>query len=73
MTVHMREGFAALQDEWQANHLWQGRMATLTAGKAPIRGEIMGVDCTGAIRLKVGGEKRSFSGGELSLRLSDDS
>ena len=72
MAVHMREGFTALQHEWQANHLWQGRMATLTAGNTPIKGEIMGVDCTGAIRLKVDGQERSFSGGELSLRLSDD-
>ncbi|MFI8483399.1 bifunctional biotin--[acetyl-CoA-carboxylase] ligase/biotin operon repressor BirA [Pseudomonas sp. NPDC078700] len=71
--IHMRDGFIALQEEWQANHLWQGRMATLTAGQTPIKGEILGVDATGAIRLKVDGEERSFSGGELSLRLSDDS
>lgn len=71
--VHMRNGFAALQAEWQDNHLWQGRMATLTAGQTPIKGEILGVDATGAIRLRVDGEERSFSGGELSLRLSDDS
>ncbi|ARU87032.1 bifunctional biotin--[acetyl-CoA-carboxylase] ligase/biotin operon repressor BirA [Pseudomonas sp. M30-35] len=71
--VHMRNGFAALQTEWQDNHLWQGRMATLTAGQTPIKGEILGVDATGAIRLRVDGEERSFSGGELSLRLSDDS
>lgn len=73
LDVQMRDGFAALQAQWQANHLWQGRMAVLTAGQSLIKGEILGVDTTGAIRLRVDGEERSFSGGELSLRLSDDS
>jgi len=69
----LREGFAALQDEWQACHLWQGRTVALTAGGEPIEGEVLGVDHSGAIRLRINGLERSFSGGELSLRLRDDS
>lgn len=73
LDIQLREGFAALQDEWQACHLWQGRSVALTAGGEPIEGEVLGVDHSGAIRLRVNGLERSFSGGELSLRLRDDS
>lgn len=73
LEIQLREGFAALQDEWQACHLWQGRTVALTAGGEPIEGEVLGVDHSGAIRLRINGLERSFSGGELSLRLRDDS
>lgn len=73
LEIQLRKGFAALQDEWQACHLWQGRTVTLTAGGEPIEGEVLGVDHSGAIRLRINGLERSFSGGELSLRLRDDS
>lgn len=73
LDIQLRGGFAALQDEWQACHLWQGRPVALTAGGEPIEGEVLGVDRSGAIRLRVDGAERSFSGGELSLRLRDDS
>lgn len=70
---HQEQGFIALRDEWQANHLWQGRTVTLTAGAQPIEGEVLGVDSTGAICLRVAGQERVYSGGELSLRLKNDS
>lgn len=73
LDIQLREGFAALQHEWQACHLWQGRAVALTAGDEPIEGEVLGVDRSGAIRLRINGVERSFSGGELSLRLRDDS
>ncbi|WP_339414550.1 bifunctional biotin--[acetyl-CoA-carboxylase] ligase/biotin operon repressor BirA [Pseudomonas sp. EA_35y_Pfl2_R5] len=73
LDTQLREGFAAFQDEWQACHLWQGRGVVLTAGGEPIEGEVLGVDRSGAIRLRINGVERSFSGGELSLRLRDDS
>jgi BirA family biotin operon repressor/biotin-[acetyl-CoA-carboxylase] ligase len=73
LDVQLSDGFAALQDEWQANHLWQARAVSLTAGGEPIEGVVLGVDGSGAIRLRVDGAERSFSGGELSLRLRDDS
>lgn len=69
---HQAQGFAALKDEWQNNHLWQGRTVVLAAGAQPVEGEVLGVDSTGAIRLRVEGMERSFSGGEISLRLRND-
>lgn len=73
LDIQQRLGFSALQEEWQAAHLWQGRAVALTAGGEPIEGIVLGVDGSGAVRLRVDGAERSFSGGELSLRLRDDS
>ena len=73
LDVQLRDSFAVMRDEWQACHLWQGRSVALTAGGEPIEGEVLGVDRSGAIRLRVDGAERSYSGGELSLRLRDDS
>jgi BirA family biotin operon repressor/biotin-[acetyl-CoA-carboxylase] ligase len=46
---------------------------SLIAGVNQIDGEVLGIDGQGALRLKVGGVEKVFSGGELSLRLRDDS
>ena len=73
LDIQLREGFTALRDEWQACHLWQGRSVALTAGGEPIEGDVLGVDHYGAIRLRINELEQSFSGGELSLRLRDDS
>ncbi|MBC9252428.1 biotin--[acetyl-CoA-carboxylase] ligase [Pseudomonas alcaligenes] len=73
LNVHRARGFAALRDEWEAAHLWQGREVQLSAGPQQIQGIVLGVDRQGALRLNVAGEERAFSGGELSLRLRDDS
>lgn len=70
---HQVEGFSAIQSEWEQNHLWQGRAVSLIAGVKQIDGEVLGIDKQGALRLKVDGVEKSFSGGELSLRLRDDS
>lgn len=73
LDIQMQHGFVALQDEWQRNHLWQLRPVVLAAGGEPVEGLVLGVDHSGAIRLQVKGAERVFSGGELSLRLRDDS
>jgi BirA family biotin operon repressor/biotin-[acetyl-CoA-carboxylase] ligase len=70
---HQVDGFSAIQAEWEQNHLWQGRAVSLIAGVNHIEGEVLGIDSQGALRLKVGGVEKVFSGGELSLRLRDDS
>jgi BirA family biotin operon repressor/biotin-[acetyl-CoA-carboxylase] ligase len=70
---HQVEGFSSIQSEWEQNHLWQGRAVSLIAGVNQIDGEVLGIDKQGALRLKVDGVEKSFSGGELSLRLRDDS
>lgn len=73
LDVQLRHGFSALQGEWQDCHIWQGREVVLTAGSEPVIGVVLGVDHSGAVRLLVDGQERSFSGGELSMRLRDDS
>jgi BirA family biotin operon repressor/biotin-[acetyl-CoA-carboxylase] ligase len=73
MSRHQVGGFPAIQSEWEQNHLWQGRAVSLIAGANQIDGEVLGIDSQGALRLKVAGVEKVFSGGELSLRLRDDS
>ena len=70
---HESSGFAAIQAEWESNHLWQGREVSLIAGVHQVDGTVMGIDQQGALRLRVEGEEKVFSGGELSLRLRHDS
>ena len=64
---------ASFQEEWEQAHLWQGRKVSLVAGTSRIEGVALGVDGQGGLRLEVDGVEKSFSGGELSLRLRDDS
>ncbi|MGZ0714957.1 bifunctional biotin--[acetyl-CoA-carboxylase] ligase/biotin operon repressor BirA [Pseudomonas palleroniana] len=70
---HKSFGFSALQEEWEQNHLWQGRAVCLTAGISQIDGVVLGIDYQGALRLSIDGVEKTYSGGELSLRLRDDS
>lgn len=70
---HQAGGFSAIRVEWEQNHLWQGKDVSLIAGANQIDGEVLGIDSQGALRLKVEGVEKVFSGGELSLRLRDDS
>ncbi|VVP54883.1 Bifunctional ligase/repressor BirA [Pseudomonas fluorescens] len=70
---HQVSGFSVLRAEWEANHLWQERSVSLIAGASHIDGVVLGIDNQGALRLRVNGVERVFSGGELSLRLRDDS
>jgi BirA family transcriptional regulator, biotin operon repressor / biotin---[acetyl-CoA-carboxylase] ligase len=70
---HQESGFVAIQGEWEQNHLWQGRSVSLVAGVNKVDGIVMGIDRQGALRLRVEGVEKVYSGGELSLRLRDDS
>jgi len=70
---HQQLGFSVIQAEWEQNHLWQGCAVSLVAGVNKIDGVVMGIDQQGALRLKVGDAEKVYSGGELSLRLRNDS
>lgn len=70
---YLQQGFSSLLDEWQDNHAWQGRSVRLSAGDRHVDGRVLGVNASGALRLEVDGVEQQFSGGELSLRLRDDS
>ncbi|MCY1288643.1 Bifunctional ligase/repressor BirA [compost metagenome] len=70
---HREQGFSASRSEWEALHLWQGRQVSLSTAAHTVVGRALGIDEQGALRLEVDGVERRYSGGELSLRLSDDS
>lgn len=70
---HRQQGFAASKSEWESVHLWQNALVELSSGEHVIMGKALGIDDKGALRLEVEGQERSFSGGELSLRLKYDS
>lgn len=70
---HRQEGFAGLRAEWESVHLWQGRSVSLSTAQGEVVGGVLGVDDSGALRLVVDGAEQLFSGGEISLRLRDDS
>lgn len=73
LSRHRERGFAASREEWELLHLWQGRQVMLSTVANNIVGRALGIDERGALRLLVDGKEQSYSGGELSLRLSDDS
>lgn len=72
LAVHQDQGFGVFREEWGKNHLWQGRAVSLFTGLEATEGVVLGIDSQGALLLDVGGVQKSFSGGELSLRLRDD-
>ncbi|KFE57393.1 bifunctional biotin--[acetyl-CoA-carboxylase] ligase/biotin operon repressor BirA [Pseudomonas syringae] len=72
LAIHQEQGFESLKDEWEFNHLWQGAAVSLLAGSEAVHGVVLGIDSQGALRLQVGDGEKVFSGGELSLRLRDD-
>lgn len=74
LNTHARLGFSGLKDEWQDNHIWQGRRCVLSTGPRQVKGKVIGIDEHGALRLLVDDHtEQLFSGGELSLRLDHDS
>lgn len=66
-------GFSSLKNEWLSVHGWQGREVVLSVGNELVQGRITGLGDKGEICLLVDGQERLFIGGELSLRLHDDS
>lgn len=66
-------GFASFRAEWERAHAWQGKAVRLVAGVQQITGIVLGVDDRGALRLQRDDGVGIYSGGEISLRLSDDS
>ncbi|WP_152219885.1 bifunctional biotin--[acetyl-CoA-carboxylase] ligase/biotin operon repressor BirA [Pseudomonas sp. SCB32] len=73
LSRHREHGFTASLAEWESLHLWQGKQVTLSTAANNIVGRALGIDERGALRLLVDGQEQRYSGGELSLRLSDDS
>lgn len=62
-------GFAGFRTAWEQRHAYQGRTVRLLEGSATWRGQVIGVDASGALRLRdSAGRERVFHSGEISLR-----
>ncbi len=66
-------GFSSIRAEWNELHAWQGANVNLHIGTNIVSGQIVGIGDKGEICLLVEGEERKYLGGELSLRLQNDS
>ena len=69
---HQQFGFSAFISEWSRADLWAGRSVTVITTAEAAHGVVCGVDETGALILQTEGGRQVFSGGEISLRLKDD-
>ena len=66
-------GFSSVRSEWNELHAWKDANVSLHIGKQAIFGRVVGIGDKGEICLLVDGEERKYLGGELSLRLRNDS
>jgi BirA family biotin operon repressor/biotin-[acetyl-CoA-carboxylase] ligase len=61
--------FVAYRDRWQALDAYKGREVAVSLGPELILGTAVGVDDSGALLLDTEVGRRSFNGGEVSLRV----
>ena len=66
-------GFAGFKDEWHGMDAYYDKLVELHLGEKIVKGYARGVTSEGAINISVEGELHCFHGGEISLRLADDS
>ncbi|WP_111643389.1 bifunctional biotin--[acetyl-CoA-carboxylase] ligase/biotin operon repressor BirA [Marinimicrobium alkaliphilum] len=64
------EGFGVYRERWHALDAFAGQEVTLRTPTQAVSGMACGVDAGGALVLNVDGERHSFYGGEISLRLA---
>jgi BirA family biotin operon repressor/biotin-[acetyl-CoA-carboxylase] ligase len=72
LNKHRRLGFSAFLAEWGLGDICSGRLVTLSTAARDEVGIACGVDETGGLVLLVDGVRKVFSGGEISLRLQND-
>lgn len=73
LELNRKQGFQAFIGQWEEHHHWQGRTVVVSSGDNRIEGRVVGIDSTGALRLDTDDGIQSFAGGEVTLRLQDDS
>lgn len=62
------QGFAAWRERWLARAAYLGERVSVSAANRSEQGVMLGVDDSGALRLRIDGEERLFHGGEVSVR-----
>lgn len=70
---YREQGLSGFLDEWHRNDLFMGKQVEIRSTGQSHRGEHLGIDPTGGIRLRVDGEERCFYAGEVSLRAETES
>lgn len=65
-------GFGQYQPQWCRLDAYAGRHVQLQVGTNAIAGRVLGVTDQGALRLLVNDMEQHFYGGEISMRLSND-
>jgi BirA family biotin operon repressor/biotin-[acetyl-CoA-carboxylase] ligase len=65
---YQAQGLAAFLDEWHQNDLMIGQQVEIRSASQCHRGEHLGIDPSGALRLMVDGSHCLFHAGEVSLR-----
>lgn len=66
-------GFSSYQEPWESLDAHRGRLVDILSGNSSLEGVASGVYANGALRLSVEGIERPIYGGEVSLRVRDDS
>jgi BirA family biotin operon repressor/biotin-[acetyl-CoA-carboxylase] ligase len=66
---YQENGFTSCIDEWRKLDAFKGKQADLVLPNETISGEIAGIDENGLLLMILDGEIKSFSSGELSLRV----
>jgi BirA family transcriptional regulator, biotin operon repressor / biotin---[acetyl-CoA-carboxylase] ligase len=66
---YQEHGFASCIQEWRQLDELKGRDADLILPNETLSGKILGIDESGLLLMLIAGETRSFSSGELSLRV----
>jgi BirA family biotin operon repressor/biotin-[acetyl-CoA-carboxylase] ligase len=69
---YQSHGLAAFLDEWHQSDLMIGRQVEIRSASQCYRGEHLGVDPSGALKLMIDGDHRLFHAGEVSLRRSEE-
>lgn len=73
MQVFRVTGFSSFVNAWQSRDAWQGLPVRVQAGSVSWSGVARGVDGSGALKLDTAEGELLLNGGEVSLRLNDDS
>ncbi|MEJ2644971.1 MAG: bifunctional biotin--[acetyl-CoA-carboxylase] ligase/biotin operon repressor BirA [Gammaproteobacteria bacterium] len=69
MAVFEHDGFEAFMDEWRRYDLVAGQEVQLLLPDSVVSGQAHGIDPSGALLVRTGGEARRFASGEVSLRM----
>lgn len=73
LATFAQQGFGAFGDRWRQHDALAGRSVTLMTPRVQLAGICRGVDGQGALLLETAAGVEAFHGGEVSLRVADDS